>query len=185
MAQPWLAVIGVWLLFVGAPSLVGASVALLDLLGIKVKWSRLLQRRHGKAQSRLRPGNPRSIPVNGRLITLGYNAPAIPALSPPLQNNEAITVREVEIEAGECVISHERIAAFLRTSWARQRRGKWGVSRSWWVEQTGQFEREEYEVLVNTLVAHGIIRGRKTGYSGKLALSPALALHQLEQCLGH
>lgn len=180
--QPWPIVAAVWLLFVGLPSLVGASIALLDQLGVNLEWPRRQVAPTGKPLARLKPGQPRSIPVNGRLVTLGHNAPAIPALSAPAKDH-AITVQDVEIEAGERVITQDRIAHFLRTGWARQRRGEWGMSRTWWVEQTGQFEREEYEILVDTLVAHGIIQGRKPGYSGKLALPPGIALHQLEQHL--
>lgn len=163
----WLVIAMVWLVVVGGPSLFAASYYLLKLLGVRswpIAW--------------LSQKDARLVPVGG-VSEMTHTAPTI--FGQPKHNGSAVEIKQLEIRAGQYVISHSVLMNFLRRAWARQRQGKDGLSRTWWVEKGKQLERGEYEAILQVLKREGLVRGRGQGRSGKLLMPPVSTLYHLEE----
>jgi hypothetical protein len=166
----WFAIALVWLAVVGIPSLFAAANYLLKSFGAR-SWP----------TAWLTQKDTRLVSVGGG-FNLAYSTPTINSFhGSSVIHNKAVELKELEIQAGHYVIDQSTLMSFLRTAWTRQRQGKDGLSRTWWVEKGKQLERGEYEAILQVLVREGLIRGRAQGRSGKLLMPPASTLHHLEE----
>jgi hypothetical protein len=112
---------------------------------------------------------------------MAYSVPTI--IHAGASRPDQVEVKQLEIRCGHYVITNEALTHFLRTAWARQKRGEDGLSRTWWVEKGRQLERGEYEAIMEVLTREGLVTGRVQGRSGKLLMPAASALHHLEESL--
>lgn len=82
--------------------------------------------------------------------------------------NDSIAIR---ISPSE-VVPDEIVKAFVWKAYARHAAGKPAFSRRYWlINHKPRMERNVYEGLVEVLTSEGLIIGRVSGSSGKLALS--------------
>jgi hypothetical protein len=166
----------VWILVVGISSAIAMVEHLMKQLGANQRPSTVL-----------RVANDRLIPISGPASSPANFAFILNKLPNFNQTDLApapsVSVRQIELQVGDFLLSEEFITNFLRTAWSRQRSRKPPLSRPWWVEG-GHLERGEYEAVMQALDDCGLITGRTKGRSGKLRYPPARALSLLRDELG-
>lgn len=101
--------------------------------------------------------------------------------------NEIVQVVEqvsIKRNDGE-IVTWEQITFFVRRAWQRQRNGKHGLSRPYWTKRIRPvWEREDYQAIIDVLVGLELIKGRKSGASGKLRGPAQWILNELIDKLG-
>ena len=86
---------------------------------------------------------------------------------------------------GEVVLSSGQVDLFVKKAWMRQRSGKPGLSRTFWVKKhRPTWDRAEYEAVVRLLEDGGFVVGRRPGASDKLRLPSAPLLERLRSDFG-
>ncbi len=88
----------------------------------------------------------------------------------------------VEIDGIGYTVLWPEMEDFVRGIWARQRVGKPGMSRPYWTTQyRPPLTTREYNARINVLLGvNGLILDRGQGRSGRLSVSPLLALKELK-----
>ena len=163
---------GLWLCCVGVPSLSWSTSKLSRVLGVRpVPMVKL--------------GRWRSIPIGGSGHVLadagrsvlwavgGATRRGRPSIDLP---------DELTFVCDGHVFTEAEAVDFLRRAWSRQRTGKRGLSRSYWVDSRG-WDRSRYDALTLTLTNLGLIVGRGVGASGKLTCPPLTAVNDLKHGL--
>ena len=165
--DPALVVAPTWLLVVGAPSMAAAADNILRVLGKKpTPW--------------VRGTNARSIPINALGDVTAFLIPGLVTRKPARLD----VADGLLFGLGDTVVDEREVHDFLYRAWRRQRRGEPPLSRTWWVDKGRRIERGEYEVIVRTLDALKLIKGRKPGASGRLRWPPARTLVELKHRFG-
>jgi hypothetical protein len=152
----------VWLLAVGIPSVGWAAGSLSRILGVR-------------PVPMLHVGSWRNIPIGGVIGDVAryvFSAPAgVTPASLPI-------AEQLTLVCGDHVFTEAEVSDFLRIVWRRQRAGKHGLARSYWVDAL-DWDRERYDALCLALEGCGIVTSRKPGAAGKLNVPPLTALHDL------
>jgi len=160
----WHAVGLLWLLVVGLPSMTASAGEIARVLGKRESaWIGATQTRH--------------IPVFGDIARIGKNPRIIKSTIPVAEG--------LVFGRGDLTIPEERVRHFLVRSWVRQSGGNpYPLSRTWWVDEGRRIDREEYNIILEALLLHGFIRGRRRGASGKLVAPPQRIFIELKHTYG-
>lgn len=177
-----LVVSSAWLLTVGVPS-VGVST--------KTLWERLGQKETATVKAIGRnSGGRRAIPfqANGRQGNIFLSS--IPWLKSQDFRSQTEddkpdlpTVFEAQIEGNSYSITLPELEDFLRIVWRRQRAGnEHPLSRPYFTKQNRpRLKRLEYQTRINILLScNGLILDRDKRRSGRLAVSPTLAIRAID-----
>lgn len=155
----------VWMIVAGWPSLIWANRNLARTLGVQEPVV-------------IRTGGSRNIPVAGAMTdaVISIFGPKQPQPHRPLY-----IAHEIIIQRGSYIVGEKELKQFLTVAWNRQSAGLPPFSRTYWVEQRPhRMIRHRYNLIMETLTAHGHIQGRTQGGSGYLVDGPAgLILAQL------
>jgi hypothetical protein len=169
--DPWHAVGALWLLVVGGPSMGWASGFLGRALGLP-------------AIPAVEVLGLRRIPIFGHVPILQNVLAETGTLR--LRRHTLATVDVADrlaFHLGQTVVGEYTMRHFLARAWQRQDIGEDGLSRTWWVGG-GRIERPEYEAILSTLAAHGFVKGRRQGASGRLAFPPHTILSEFRHRYG-
>lgn len=169
-----------WLLTVGVPSVLVSASTLKEKLGERKDNT---VRAIGGQQGR------RAIPfqANGRQSHIFLSSiPMVGTLfnSRPDTRPEAdiSTIFQSEIDGNSYSVTVDELEIFLRTAWRKQRVGEHGLARNYWTKRHRPRLRPlEYYCRLNVLLAcDGLILDRSKRRSGRLAVSPQLAIKALQ-----
>ncbi len=172
---------GAWILSVGLPSTLVSMETLRKRLGEKSPNT------VSAAGGSSRAGR-RSIPfsANGRQSHVFLSS--IPWLSrlnesqPEVEEIELPTIFTSTVDDNDYSVTIDELETFIRTAWRRQRIGENGLSRPFWTRQhQPRLKPLEYYSRLNVLLScNGLILDRGKRRSGRLAVSPGLAIKALQ-----
>ena len=169
---------GTWLLTVGVPSCLVAGDTIREKLGQK-------QRRVDIRASTSALGRTIRVNQNGRSSTIF--ASAIPLLGAQSQQAEEAAIDlpdtfDVWVDGVSHTFTKPELETFLYSAWNRQRAGKPGLSRKYWLrEHRPRFSRVEYEATMALVTStEGLVLNRDGGRSGKLSLPPQMAIRAIQ-----
>lgn len=172
-----LVVSSTWLLTVGVPSVLVSASTLKEKLG---------ERRENTVRAIGGQQNRRAIPMtaNGRQSHIFLSSIPFLKYQPeqPQVEAELPTVFQCEIDGNGYSITTDELETFIRTAWKRQRAGNAGLSRPYWTRQhKPRLKPLEYYCRLNVLLTcNGLILDRSKRRSGRLSVSPALAIKALQ-----
>ena len=141
-----------------------------------------------KASSGSSPVQSRSIRVRGAVERSGHlflSSIIWPnhQQSAPTKTPELPDIFTVTIEDNEHSVTLDEIETFTRKAWNRQRAGKAGLSRTYWTRQHRPRLRplENYTRVNVLLSVNGLILDRSKRRSGRLGVSPLIAIQALQK----
>lgn len=175
-----LVVSSTWLLTVGVPSVLVSAATLKEKLG---------EKRENTVRAIGGQTGRRAIPftTNGRQSHVFLSSiPVVGALfdtqPQPQIETELPTIFQCEIDGNGYSVTANELETFIRTAWKRQRYGDAAFSRPYWTRRhRPRLKPLEYYTRLNVLLAcNGLVLDRSKRRSGRLAVSPALAIKALQ-----
>ena len=124
----------------------------------------------------------RRIPFTANGRTSHIFASLLPGAMPRMikVENKKLATFTVGINGQKHVISILEIEQFVHIAWRRQRQGKNGLSRQYWTRECRpRLKTLEYNCRMTILSQAGLVIDRSDRRSGRLVLSPELAIKEL------
>ena len=123
-------------------------------------------------------GAGRSIPVNVFESAIAV----LPGVGVQRPKSISLDDGPTSYVVGDVVLPAETVKYFVRRAFMRQRSGRAGLARSYWLKSHRPvWERSEYEAVISLLVDAGVIIGRRAGKAGRLVGGPAIIQAELQR----
>lgn len=176
---------GTWLVVVGLPSMAVASDSLLKSLGRRSPIT--ISTRGGHSQGR-------KVPINYREGQSHLFLSALPRLkhhdktdlmveADPIPTVEIPQIFTVDMDGFCYEVPITDLRDFLYKAWARQRVGKPGFSRNYWMKdhRPKKLDRQQYDAMIAILSSvNGLLLNRDQRRSGRLALPPEATIRAIQ-----